>query len=78
MGIPIISTSIGAEGLEVKSGQNILIADSAKEFSDAIVKILSDESLASRIKQNAFDLVQKKYSWDVVWDSLSSQYPQLN
>jgi glycosyltransferase involved in cell wall biosynthesis len=60
--IPLVSTALGAEGIPVVDGQDILIADEPEEFADAIIKILDDKSLADRLAQNCFRLVTERYS----------------
>ena len=61
--IPVVSTTIGAEGLPVKHGKNILIGDTPKEFANAIIKLDSDPELYNKITNNAYKLVKESYSW---------------
>lgn len=61
-GIPVVSTTLGAEGIPVKNGENILIADDALNFAEAIVKLIRDPSLASSIANNLRDYVRQNYS----------------
>lgn len=63
---PVISTAKGAEGLEVKDGVHILFAESAPEFVDAVRRLWADEPLAKHLARNAFDLVNRQYSWQAV------------
>jgi glycosyltransferase involved in cell wall biosynthesis len=77
MGIPVVSTSIGAEGLDVRSGENILIADTPETFSSAVLQLLKNNTLAESIRKNAFQLVQEKYSWKKVWVDLLKAYQEL-
>jgi glycosyltransferase involved in cell wall biosynthesis len=65
-GVPVVSTSIGAEGLNYTDGEDILIADSPAQFADACARILSDPALAARIAANARHLVTSRFSWDRV------------
>lgn len=60
--IPLVSTTLGAEGIPVVDGQDILIADEPAEFANAIRKILDDKNLADRLAQNCFRLVTERYS----------------
>lgn len=60
--IPLVSTTLGAEGIPVVDGRDILIADEPAEFADAIIKILDDKNLANRLAQNCFRLVTERYS----------------
>lgn len=60
--IPLVSTKLGAEGIPVVDGGDILIADEPEKFADAITKILGDKNLADRLAQNCFRLVTERYS----------------
>lgn len=61
-GLPVVSTTIGAEGIEAKSGKEILIADSPKEFARASVRILKDRKLAGKLSQNGIKFIKKHYN----------------
>ncbi len=63
---PIISTTIGAEGLPVADGQELLLADTAEAFADAVVRVLTDEATARRLGERAAIAVREKFSWDKV------------
>jgi len=65
-GTPVVSTTIGAEGLDVASGETILLTDKPDEFAEACVSLLRDGQLAARISAAAHDLVSRHYSWDAV------------
>ncbi|GAK51419.1 glycosyl transferase, group 1 [Candidatus Moduliflexus flocculans] len=77
MSIPVVSTTIGAEGLNIRSGENILIADTPEDFSAAVLKLLQDDSFAASIKQNAFRFVRETYSWNTIWRDLLHAYQEL-
>jgi|ERR1019366_8549439 glycosyltransferase involved in cell wall biosynthesis len=61
LGKTIISTKIGAEGIDYENNKNILIADTADEFVEAISKCLNDKSFAESIGNDARLLVETKY-----------------
>ena len=63
---PVVSTSIGAEGLEVKSSRHLLIADTPLQFAEACVKLHSDNGLRERIIGQAFELVRTRYDWSMI------------
>jgi polysaccharide biosynthesis protein PslH len=64
--IPVVSTTIGAEGLDVENGANIDIADSPGAFADRCLALLDDEDARRRMAKNAFDMISSRYSWEVV------------
>jgi len=66
MGKAVVSTSVGAEGLPVRSGENIALADSPKDFADSVTALLRDPAERKRLGTAARTLVQEKYSWPKV------------
>jgi GT2 family glycosyltransferase/MoaA/NifB/PqqE/SkfB family radical SAM enzyme/glycosyltransferase involved in cell wall biosynthesis len=74
IGRPVVSTRVGSSGIEARNNQQILLADSPQEFADAVVKVLKDENLYSRLAINARRLVEKRYSWHSVCERLGRLY----
>jgi len=64
VGTPVVSTRIGAEGLEVTQGENILLADTPIDFADAIERLVCDRDLWQRISRGGRRLVEERYSTD--------------
>jgi sugar transferase (PEP-CTERM/EpsH1 system associated) len=62
----IISTSIGAEGLPVKDGVELLLADSAESFADAVVNVLKNPALAKSLGNRAAKTVRENFGWEKV------------
>ncbi len=62
-GIPVVSTTIGAEGISYTPGKDILIADDPVEFSQAVIRIITDDQLAQSLKVNSWNTLSKHYSW---------------
>jgi polysaccharide biosynthesis protein PslH len=62
----VVSTSIGAEGLDVRDGENIRLADSPVEFAARCLELVNDPAGRSRIERNAWEMVAACYSWEVV------------
>jgi glycosyltransferase involved in cell wall biosynthesis len=65
MGKAVVATSIGAEGLDVTDGRDILLADNAAKFADSVVALLKDRSLRRSIEQAAQDTAAR-YDWSVI------------
>ena len=63
---PVVSTTVGAEGLPVSDGVDVLLADDPKEFAAAVVKLLRDENLARAIGAKAAANVRGRFGWDQV------------
>ncbi|HMN63293.1 MAG TPA: glycosyltransferase family 4 protein, partial [Anaerolinea sp.] len=65
-GLPVISTSIGAEGLEVEPGKNILLADQPEAFAQAVLDVLGDSELRNQLAQNGRKAVETRYDWEQI------------
>ena len=65
-GLPVVSTSIGAEGLEYTDEVNIIIADNADRFSSAIVRLLKDKDLRINMGIAARTVARDKYDWQIL------------
>jgi polysaccharide biosynthesis protein PslH len=74
-GVPVVSTAIGAEGLPLRSGEHLLIADSAAEQASAICGLLEDPARASALAANALAFVRQHCSWDAVAERFIAHCP---
>jgi glycosyltransferase involved in cell wall biosynthesis len=63
-GTPLVSTRLGVEGLPVRDGKEVLLADDAMGFAQAAVRIAGDLSLQQRLREGGLALVVKGYSWE--------------
>jgi polysaccharide biosynthesis protein PslH len=63
MGKAIVSTTLGAEGIEAIPGRDILIADEPATFADAVTRLLNEPALATRIGHSARELSEARYAW---------------
>jgi len=66
MGKAVVSTAIGAEGLPVTNGRDIVIADEASAFADAVVRLMRDAAARLALEGAARKLVVEKYDWSAV------------
>ena len=63
---PIISTTIGAEGLPVGDGTDLLLADTPEAFAGAVVRVLRDAEFAGQLGARAGSIVREKFGWNRV------------
>ncbi|MBV8068653.1 MAG: glycosyltransferase [Acidobacteriaceae bacterium] len=75
-GVPVISTYLGAEGLDVHHERDILLADSPAEIISAFSRLRADERLWSELAENGFQLVRQKYDWESLGEQLYSMHQQ--
>jgi glycosyltransferase involved in cell wall biosynthesis len=78
-GKPVVATNKAVEGLEgVSDGENIIIRDDAKDFSQAIVDLLSDESERKKIGRAARELVKERYNWENIAKKAMKCYKRIS
>jgi glycosyltransferase involved in cell wall biosynthesis len=65
-GTPVVSTTKGAEGLQVKDGEHLLIADSPAAMAAAVSRIYSEPDTVAEIRDNALRLVEDRYDWPIL------------
>ena len=69
-GIPIVSTRIGAEGIDIIDGENILLADDPQSFAVLVSAVLTQPDLARNLRDNGRKWVKSKYNWRIVYPKL--------
>ena len=74
MGKPVVSTSLGCEGLAAVDDDNILIRDDPKAFADAVLEVVHDTSLQQRLGQRGRETVDALYSWDAIAPGMIDSY----
>jgi glycosyltransferase involved in cell wall biosynthesis len=62
-GLPIVTTTLGCEGIAVEHGRHALIADTPADFADAVLKLLDDPLLAQKLGSNGRELIQSTYDY---------------
>jgi glycosyltransferase involved in cell wall biosynthesis len=76
-GLPCVTTSAGCEGLPVHDGVHLLIADSTREIVQAVMRLLDDEGLRSRLAANGRALVESQFDWDSITNALADDLRTL-
>lgn len=70
--IPVVATTVGAEGIEAVDGQHILVADDAEAFARHCVTLLTDEPTRSRLAEAGHALWQERYRWEPIRASIGA------
>jgi glycosyltransferase involved in cell wall biosynthesis len=68
--LPVVSTSIGAEGLPGIHGEHLLIADTPVQFADAVSSVLASQELRDRLARNGRKLYEQELTWESAWSTL--------
>jgi glycosyltransferase involved in cell wall biosynthesis len=63
---PVVSTTVGAEGLPVRDGAEVLLADTPEAFAERVVRVLNDEAFARELALRGAALVREQFGWDRV------------
>jgi glycosyltransferase involved in cell wall biosynthesis len=66
-GLPVVSTPVGAEGIDAVHGEHLLIAE-RDQFLEGLLAVLQDDALGDRLATRARELVQDRYDWGIVGD----------
>ncbi|HUN65097.1 MAG TPA: glycosyltransferase family 4 protein [Bacteroidota bacterium] len=74
MKIPIVTTSIGCEGINVRNDETAMIADSPRQFADAVIDLFDNADRRKRLVSNGYDLVTSTYTWDVIGEQIDGLY----
>jgi polysaccharide biosynthesis protein PslH len=74
---PVITTSKGAEGLDIKPGKHLLIADEPQAFTEKIVQLFGRPDLRHQLVSQAGELVQTRYNWEIVMGRYLSMLEQF-
>ncbi len=77
MGKAVVSTSVGAEGLDLVSGEEIFIADEPEAFAEAVLRLLTTPSLRQRIGENGRVRVVKDYDWRSIGAKVYTFYESI-
>ena len=75
-GLPVVSTSIGAEGVQYRHGDNLLIADDADTFADAVLRLLNDPELGDCLARAGRNTVETQYDWRKIYGAWEQVYPR--
>jgi glycosyltransferase involved in cell wall biosynthesis len=74
-GIPVVSTTIGAEGISYQPGKDIVIADTAEDFALAVKNILTEDNLAQSLSQTGRRALEHHYDWRKIYPAWDAIYP---
>lgn len=72
--MPIVSTSIGCEGIGVENGRHLLVADTPEEFANCVQRLLEDRSLAAELGRNGRELIETVYDYRTAYRPLDQVY----
>jgi glycosyltransferase involved in cell wall biosynthesis len=69
-GLPVVSTTIGAEGLPARDGENLLLADGGPAFAAAVTRVLEDARLRRQLGDAGRAVWESELTWESAWEKL--------
>jgi glycosyltransferase involved in cell wall biosynthesis len=73
-GLPMVTTTVGLEGIEAVPGKDIMVADDVGSFAKAVCTLMESEALRLSLRENGLQLVNERYDWRVVLRELDQVY----
>lgn len=77
MKVPVVSTRLGCEGIDVEHGRSILVEDTPRGFADSVVRLMREPEERKRLTENGSRLVHEKYDWTTVGERMLESYRSL-
>ncbi|MGH7455118.1 MAG: glycosyltransferase, partial [bacterium] len=77
LGVPVVATSMGTEGLDLTNGKEILIADGPHTFAKHVIRVMKDQEFREKLGKEGMALVRQLYNWDAVVQALENIYQEL-
>lgn len=69
-GLPVVSTTLGAEGLPVRDGETVLLADGGESFAGEVTRLLACTGLREKLGNAGRLLLEKEFTWETAWKKL--------
>jgi glycosyltransferase involved in cell wall biosynthesis len=76
--MPMVTTTIGLEGIDAQHGQEVLVADNADAFAAEVIRLMDDAELQARLARNGRSLAERAYDWRVVLKKLDQVFRPLD
>lgn len=76
-GLPVVATAKGCEGIAALNGEHFMIADVPQDFSAAVLKVMREPELGSRLAANGRHLIEERYTWDKVVTIMEEEYRKI-
>jgi glycosyltransferase involved in cell wall biosynthesis len=76
-GMPVVTTTVGLEGIEAQPESEVLLADDPEAFADAVVRLLKDPQLRQCLSTNSRRLAETRYDWQVVLKEMDRVYLEI-
>ena len=75
--MPVVTTTVGLEGIDAENGRDVLVADTPADFADAVTRLLRDAQLQESVARAGRALVEQRYDWQAVLKRLDVVYHEI-
>jgi glycosyltransferase involved in cell wall biosynthesis len=75
--MPVVTTSVGLEGIDARPDEDVLVADTPEMFARQVIRLLQDEGLQTRLAENSRRLAVRRYDWQVVLKEVEEIYQDI-
>jgi glycosyltransferase involved in cell wall biosynthesis len=75
--MPVVTTTVGLEGIQAQPGRDVLVADRPADFANAVLRLLNDKALQTQLSTNGRCLVENNYDWQVILKDLDTIYQRF-
>jgi glycosyltransferase involved in cell wall biosynthesis len=73
----MVSTTLGCEGIDVRDGTHLLVADDPQVFAQAVAEVLGNPDRAAMLGRHGRTLMEDEYSWDIADTRLAALYARV-
>ncbi|WP_103665989.1 glycosyltransferase family 4 protein [Gracilimonas amylolytica] len=74
---PVVTTSIGCEGIDVVHDTHAIITDDAQSFAESVIKLLHDKKESKRLSENGYELIHNHYEWNAIGEKMETAFQTL-
>jgi glycosyltransferase involved in cell wall biosynthesis len=75
--MPVVTTTVGLEGIQAQPGRDVLVEDEPKAFANAVTRLLNDKALQDQLSVNSRRLAVEKYDWQVILKDMDRVYERF-
>jgi glycosyltransferase involved in cell wall biosynthesis len=75
--IPVVTTTVGLEGIDAQSGSDVLVADTPQDFAEAVIRLLDDKALQAQLGGDGRRLAERYFDWKVILNRMGKVYEPL-
>ena len=76
-GVPVVSTKLGAEGLDLSDGENVLLTEATGQLAEQLINVIDNQDLRRRLIEGGEKLIRERYDWSMLGAKLLTQYQAM-